>query len=161
MNWYFNTGVKRRTYKLISETIFPLGMFIRKHTAYTRDKNVGNEKGVAIPIYNARIKYTHIYIYIYQLPHYHTTQVLSISKRIRCKSTGLIYLAECITCESSCVGYSISNLPKRFFNQAISNILNVMSNHVDVGLPIIFLKKIMIWLGIKIKRNFICHLLSM
>ena len=38
---------------------------------------------------------------------YHTTQVFSI---------GLIYLAECITCKSSCVGYSISNLPKRFSN---------------------------------------------
>ena len=47
---------------------------------------------------------------------YHTTQVLSIGKRITCQSTGLIYLAECITCESSCVGYSISNLPKRFSN---------------------------------------------
>ena len=37
-------------------------------------------------------------------------------KRITCQSTGLIYLAECITCENSCVGYSISNLPKRFSN---------------------------------------------
>ena len=27
-----------------------------------------------------------------------------------------IYLAECITCESSCVGYSRSNLPKHFSN---------------------------------------------
>ena len=38
---------------------------------------------------------------------YHTTQVFSI---------GLIYLAECITCVCSFVGYSISNLPKRFSN---------------------------------------------
>ena len=33
-----------------------------------------------------------------------------------------------------------------------------MSNHV--GLPIIFLKKIMIWLGIKIKNNLIYHLIN-
>ena len=89
---------------------------------------------------------------------YHTTQVFSISKRITCQSTGLIYLAECITCESSCVGYSISNLPKRFFFLTISHIL-FMSNHV--GLPIIFLKKTMIWLGTKIKKNLIYQLLSM
>ena len=43
-------------------------MFIRKHTAYTRDTNVGNEKGVTIRIYNARIKYTHIYIPATTLP---------------------------------------------------------------------------------------------
>ena len=88
---------------------------------------------------------------------YHTTQVFSIGKRIACQSTRLIYLAECITCESSCVGYSISNLPNVFLT--ISLIFNVMSNHV--GLPMIFLKKIMIWLGIKIKKNLINHLLSM
>ena len=46
----------------------------------------------------------------------YTTQVFSIGKRITCQPTGLIYLAECIICESSCVGYSISNLPKRFSN---------------------------------------------
>ena len=47
---------------------------------------------------------------------YHTTQVFSIGKRITCQSTGLIYLAECITCKSSCEGYSKSNLLKRFSN---------------------------------------------
>ena len=47
---------------------------------------------------------------------YHTTQVFNISKELSCQSIGLIYLAECITCESSCVGYSIGNLPKRFSN---------------------------------------------
>ena len=39
-----------------------------------------------------------------------------MSKRITCQNTGLIYLVECITCESSYVGYSIGNLPKRFSN---------------------------------------------
>ena len=47
---------------------------------------------------------------------YHTTQVFSMSKKITCQNTGLIYLAECTTCESSYVGYSIGNLPKRFSN---------------------------------------------
>ena len=47
---------------------------------------------------------------------YHTTQIFKISKQLSCQSIGLIYLAECITCESSCVGYSIGNLPKRFSN---------------------------------------------
>ena len=58
---------------------------------------------------------------------YHTTQVFSISKRITCQSTGLIYLAECITCESSCVGYSINNLHKRFYNHKSHIKLNVKS----------------------------------
>ena len=55
---------------------------------------------------------------VYLTPCYSFTsyQVFSIGKRITCQSTGLIYLAECITCVSSCVGYSISNLPKRFSN---------------------------------------------
>ena len=47
---------------------------------------------------------------------FHTTQVFSINKRITCQDVGLIYLADCITCESSCVGYSILNIPKRFSN---------------------------------------------
>ena len=34
---------------------------------------------------------------------YHTTQIFSIGKRITCQSTGLIYLAECITCISNLV----------------------------------------------------------
>ena len=36
------------------------------------------------------------------------------NKSITCKNTGLIYLAECTTCESFYVEYSIGNLPKRF-----------------------------------------------
>ena len=47
---------------------------------------------------------------------YHTTQVFSMSKRISCQNVGIIYLAECITRESSFIGYSITNLPKRFSN---------------------------------------------
>ena len=58
---------------------------------------------------------------------YHTTQVFSIGKRITYQSTGLIYLAECITCESSCVSYSISNLPKRFSNRTSHSKRNVKS----------------------------------
>ena len=47
---------------------------------------------------------------------YHTTQVFNINKIITCQSVGVIYLAECITCETSCVGYSVGNLPKRLSN---------------------------------------------
>ena len=47
---------------------------------------------------------------------YYTTQVFSIGKRVTCQCTGLIYLAEYIKCERSCVGYSTSNIPKRFSN---------------------------------------------
>ena len=47
---------------------------------------------------------------------YHTTQVFNINKSITCQSVGVIYLAECITCETSCVGYSVGNLPKRLSN---------------------------------------------
>ena len=47
---------------------------------------------------------------------YHTTQVFSISKHITCQDKGIIYLADCITCESNTVGYSIYNLPNRFSN---------------------------------------------
>ena len=47
---------------------------------------------------------------------YHTTQVFNISVTATCQSVGLIYLAECITCETSCVGYSVGNLPKRLSN---------------------------------------------
>ena len=35
---------------------------------------------------------------------YHTTQVFSMSKRINCQNTGLIYLVKCTTCESSYLG---------------------------------------------------------
>ena len=87
------------------------------------------------------------------LTSYHTTQVFSIGKRITCQSTGLIYLAEFITCENSCKGYSISNLPKRF-----SNHKSHIKRHVKhVVLPVIFLKNIMIWLGTKMKKNLIYH----
>ena len=88
---------------------------------------------------------------------YHTTQVFSIGKRITCQSTGLIYLAECITCESSCVGYSISNFPKRFSNHTS----NIKRNVKSCRLANHFLEKIMIWLGIQIKKNLIYHLLNM
>ena len=47
---------------------------------------------------------------------YHTTQVFSITKHISRQDKGLIYLADCITCESNTVGYSIHNLPNRFSN---------------------------------------------
>ena len=40
----------------------------------------------------------------------------NINKSITCQSVGVIYLAECITCETSCVGYSVGNLPKRLSN---------------------------------------------
>ena len=53
------------------------------------------------------------------------TQVFSMSKRITFQNTGLIYLVECKTCESSYVGYSIGNLPKRLI-PIISHILSVM-----------------------------------
>ena len=47
---------------------------------------------------------------------YHTDQVFNINKRITCQSSGLIYLAECISCKVSDVGYTTGNLPKRFSN---------------------------------------------
>ena len=47
---------------------------------------------------------------------YHTDQVFKFKKKITCQSTGLIYLAECITCEVSDIGYTTGNLPKRFSN---------------------------------------------
>ena len=47
---------------------------------------------------------------------YHTNQIFTIEKAITCQSMGLIYLAECVTCETSCVGYSVGNLPKRLSN---------------------------------------------
>ena len=68
---------------------------------------------------------------------YHTTQVFSIGKRITCQSTGLIYLAECITCESSCVGFSISNLSKRFSNHKS----HIKRNDKSCRLAIHFLEK--------------------
>ena len=35
---------------------------------------------------------------------YHTTQVISISKHVTCQDKEIIYLADCITCESNTVG---------------------------------------------------------
>ena len=45
---------------------------------------------------------------------FHTDQVFNIKKKITCQSTGLIYLAECISCKISDVGYTTGNLPKFF-----------------------------------------------
>ena len=47
---------------------------------------------------------------------YHSNQVFPINKHITCQSTNLIYLMECKTCKQSYVGYTTSNLPKRFSN---------------------------------------------
>lgn len=47
---------------------------------------------------------------------YHTEQVFSHTQYVSCQSLGLIYLAECITCEISNVGYTTNNLPKRLSN---------------------------------------------
>ena len=47
---------------------------------------------------------------------YHTEQVFSHTQTISCQDVGLIYLAECTTCEISNVGYTTNNLPKRLSN---------------------------------------------
>ena len=47
---------------------------------------------------------------------YHTDQVFSINKVVSCQSTNLIYLAECVTCEQSDIGYATTNLPLRVSN---------------------------------------------
>ena len=47
---------------------------------------------------------------------FHTDQVFGFNKKITCQSTGLIYLAECVTCEVSDIGYTTGNLPLRFSN---------------------------------------------
>jgi len=47
---------------------------------------------------------------------HHSQQVFPINKYITCQSTNLIYLMECNTCNQSYVGYTTSNLPKRFSN---------------------------------------------
>ena len=47
---------------------------------------------------------------------HHSKKVLPINKYITCQSNNLIYLMECRTCKQSIVGYTTSNLPKRFSN---------------------------------------------
>ena len=47
---------------------------------------------------------------------FHTEQVFSHTQTISCQDVGLIYLAECITCEISNVGFTTYNIPKRFSN---------------------------------------------
>ena len=47
---------------------------------------------------------------------HHSKQVFPITKYITCQSCNLIYLMECRTCKQSYVGYTTSNLPKRFSN---------------------------------------------
>ena len=51
-----------------------------------------------------------------QFSSYHSEQVFPITKYLSCQSTNLIYLMECNTCKQSYVGYTTSNLPKRFSN---------------------------------------------
>ena len=47
---------------------------------------------------------------------HHSKQVFPINKYITCQSNNLIYLMECRTYKQSYVGYTTSNLPKRFSN---------------------------------------------
>ena len=47
---------------------------------------------------------------------HHSKQVFSITKYITCQTCYLIYLMECNTCKQSYVGYTTTNLPKRFSN---------------------------------------------
>ena len=47
---------------------------------------------------------------------HHSKQVFPINKYITCQSNNLIYLMECRTCKQSYVGYTTSNLLKRFSN---------------------------------------------
>ena len=42
--------------------------------------------------------------------------LLDITDTFSSNPCSIIYLAECISCESSCVGYSRSNLPKHLSN---------------------------------------------
>ena len=51
-----------------------------------------------------------------QFSSYHSEQVFPITKKLSCQSVNLIYLMECNTCKQSYVGYTTSNLPKRFSN---------------------------------------------
>ena len=46
----------------------------------------------------------------------HSKQVFPILKKLNCQCTNLIYLMECNTCKQSYVGYTTTNLPKRFSN---------------------------------------------
>ena len=86
------------------------------------------------------------------------TQVFSMSKRITFQNTGLIYLVECKTCESSYVGYSIGNLPKRFSNHK-SHIKHIVkscrltNNFLDKDHDLVIL-------GIKTRKNLIIVLLN-
>ena len=47
---------------------------------------------------------------------HYSKQVFPITKYITCQSNNLIYLIECRTCKQSHVGYTTSNLPKKFSN---------------------------------------------
>ena len=51
-----------------------------------------------------------------QFSSYHSEQIFPITKKLNCQSVNLIYLMECNTCKQSYVGYTTSNLPKRFSN---------------------------------------------
>ncbi len=51
-----------------------------------------------------------------QFTSYHSEQIFTISKKLNCQSTNLIYLIECNTCKQSYIGYTTTNLPKRFSN---------------------------------------------
>ena len=51
-----------------------------------------------------------------QFSSHHSKQAFPILKKLICQCTNLIYLIEFNACEQSYVGYTISNLPKRFSN---------------------------------------------
>ena len=51
-----------------------------------------------------------------QFSSHHSKQVFPILKKLNCQCTNLVYLMECNTCKQSYVGYTTSNLPKRFSN---------------------------------------------
>ncbi len=47
---------------------------------------------------------------------FHTNQVFSFSSNISCKTEGLIYIIDCITCKISYVGYTIGKMVVRLSN---------------------------------------------
>ena len=47
---------------------------------------------------------------------YHTDKIFTVEKHLTCQTEGVIYLAECINCERSYVGYTTSKIQHRFSN---------------------------------------------